>query len=514
MNPPSQLESRSVLDLHEESHASPTVLLIDDDHDMHALCRHYLEKAGYHFVSAYEGAHGLELVRRESVDLILLDLKLPDKDGDAIYRELVSQPEFKHVRNVPVIALTAVEDFHSRKPELLNAGVSMYLEKPFGSRELLKVIDNVLLARQLRGRKDFAPHTNGEDLRRALEENRMLRSQLQEHLSCEKLIKHSPRMREVVERLQKVAKTEAGIYLHGERGTGKEYLARCIHANSSRAQGPFVAMDCTVLPSNMIEHELWGYEKDAFPGALHLRRGLLELAEGGTLFFDEITELDLDLQTKLLRVLQDRQFHRMGGKHALNADFRVISASVRDPQLALQNKTLRQDLFYRLNVVPISLPSLRERREDIPGLARVILQDFAQLHEQRVVDLTPEAEAKLTNYSWPGNVRELRQTLENLAARVPHDAITLADLPEHICANTEAETLALPALMPQYDPTASLREARQKWVEQFERKYLIDLLNQYNGNISRVARRAGVHRMTIYRMLKSYDITITPRRAE
>lgn len=514
MNPPSQTESRSVLELHEEVHAAPTVLLIDDDHDMHTLCRHYLEQAGYHFISAYEGAQGLELARRETVDLILLDLKLPDKDGYTIYHELISRPDFKHVRHVPVIALTAVDDFRSRKPELLNAGVSMYLEKPFGSRELLKVIDNVLLARQLRGRKETAAHTNGEDLKRALEENRKLRSQIQEHLNCDKLVKHSPRMREVVERLLKVAKTEAGIYIHGERGTGKEYLARCIHANSNRSQGPFVAMDCTVLPSNMIEHELWGYEKDAFPGALHLRRGLLELAEGGTLFFDEITELDLDLQTKLLRVLQDRQFHRMGGKYALNGDFRVISASVRDPLQAVQNKTLRQDLFYRLNVVPIALPPLRERREDIPVLARVILQDFAQLHEQRVLELAPEAEAKLTDYNWPGNVRELRQTIENLAARTPHEAITLADLPEHICANTDGAAFALSSSVPQYDPTASLREARQKWVEQFERKYLIDLLNQYNGNISRVARRAGVHRMTIYRMLKSYDITITPRRAE
>ncbi len=514
MNPPGQPIPSSVLDAHEDSHATPTILLIDDDHDMHALCRHYLEKAGYHFVSAYEGAHGLEIVRRDAVDLILLDLMLPDKDGYTIYRELVSHPDFRHVRGVPVIALTAVEDFHARKQELLDAGVSLYLEKPFGSRELLKVIDNVLLARQLRARKDAPEHANGEDLRRVLEENRVLRSQIQERLSCDKLVSQSPRMREVVERLTKVAKTEAGIFIHGERGTGKEFLARCIHANSARARGAFVAMDCTVLPSNMLEHELWGYEKDAFAGALNLRRGLLELAEGGTLFFDEITELDLDLQAKLLRVLQDRQFHRLGGKYSLNADFRVISASVRDPLAAVQGKTLRHDLFYRLNVIPIALPPLRERNEDIPLLARVILQDFAQTHEQHALEATPEALATLTSYSWPGNVRELRQILESLAARTHGGLIALTDLPEHIRTNTAASEVPLPATNLRYDHINSLREARQKWVEQFERKYLIDLLNQYNGNISRVARRAGVHRMTIYRMLKNYDITITPRRAE
>ncbi|MEK7728699.1 MAG: sigma-54 dependent transcriptional regulator, partial [candidate division KSB1 bacterium] len=301
----------------------------------------------------------------------------------------------------------------------------------------------------------------------------------------------------------------ASIFIHCEHGTGKVFIARCIHANSARAQGAFVAMNCTVLPSTMLEHELWGYEKDAFAGALHLRRGLLELAEGGTLFFDEIAELDLDLQTKLLRVLQDRQFQRMGGKYSLAADFRVISASVRDPLLAVQAKTLRHDLFYRLNVVPIVLPPLRERKEDIPSLTRIILQDFAQTHERNILEVPPEALELLMQYPWPGNVRELRQVLESLAARTLDGGIALADLPEQIRKGE-----ALPCTSPQYDRMASLREARQKWVEQFERKYLIDLLNQYNGNISRVARRAGVHRMTIYRMLKNYDITITPRRAE
>ena len=513
MNPPALPIPRSLARIPDTPHATPTILLIDDDHDMHELCRHYLEKAGYHFVSAYEGGQGLEIARRESVDLILLDLMLPDKDGYTLYHELISQPEFKHVSRVPVIALTAVENFQARKQELLDAGVSLYLEKPFGSRELLKVIDNVLLARPLRAPRGLTVQTNGEDLRRVLEENRMLRAQIEDRMSCEKLASRSPRMREVLERLHKVAKTEASIFIHGERGTGKEFLARCIHANSGRAQGPFVAMECTVLPSNMLEHELWGYEKDAFPGALHLRRGLLELAEGGTLFFDEITELDLDLQTKLLRVLQDRQFHRLAGKYALNADFRVISASVRDPLAAVKDKILRHDLFYRLNVVPLMLPPLRERKEDIPVLAQLILQEFAQLHELQLAELTPEAMESFVHYAWPGNVRELRQVLETLAARTPGGAITPADLPEHV---REAGSHDLPASAEslRYEHAASLREARQKWMEQFERRYLIDLLNQYNGNISRVARRAGVHRMTIYRMLKNYDITITPRRAE
>ncbi len=514
MNSPGQPTSNSALHANEDELANAKILLIDDDHDMHELCRHYLEKAGYQFISAHDGAQGLEIVRRGAIDLILLDLMLPDRDGFTIYQELLSHPDFKHVRRVPVIALTASADFNARKQELLDAGVCMYLEKPFGSHELLKVIENVLLAWQMRERKGAPDNTNGEDLRRVLEENRKLRSQIQERLNCEKLVSSSPQMRDLVERLFKVAQTEASIYIHGEKGAGKEFLARCIHANSARAHGPFVAVNCTALPSNLLEQELWGYEKDAFAGALHLRRGLLELAEGGTLFLDDVIELGSDLQTKLLRVLHDGQFHRLGGKYAFNADFRVISASVRDPLAAVKDKILRHDLFYRLNVIPIALPPLRERQEDLPVLCRIFLQDFARMHEQSPLEVSPEALEKLLSYSWPGNVRELQQVLESLAARPGIARLEAADLPEHIRTSEAGETPRLRAENLRHERGMPLREARQRWVEQFERKYLIDLLNQYNGNISRVARRAGVHRMTIYRMLKNYDITITPRRAE
>ncbi len=514
MNPPGQPTSNSALHINEDELASPTVLLIDDDHDMHALCRHYLERAGYRFVSAHDGAQGLESIRREAIDLILLDLMLPDKDGYTLYRELVSHPEFKHARRVPVIAFTAAESFNARKQELLHAGVSMYLEKPFGPRELLKVIESVLLAKLARERKGAPENSNGEDLRRALEENRMLRSQMQERLSCEKLVSNSPQMRELAERLTKVAKTEASVFIQGERGAGKEFLARCIHTNSGRVHGPFVKANCAVLPGYVFEHELWGYEKDAFPGALHSRRGLLELAESGTLFLDHITELDADLQGKLLRVLQDGQFHRMGGKYSLNADFRLISASVEDPLVAVKDKRLRHDLFYRLNAVAVFLPPLRERGEDLPVLSRLFLQEFSQTHEQALLEISPGALEKLSGYSWPGNVSELRQVLESVAARTHGVALEAEDFSEPIREAGVANGNHVRVESLRHDPSMPLREARQKWVEQFERKYLIDLLNQYNGNISRVARRAGVHRMTIYRMLKNYDITITPRRAE
>lgn len=512
MNPPAQPITAPATN--EDTDETATILLIDDDHDMHALCRHYLEKAGYHFVSAYDGAQGLERVRRGEVALILLDLMLPDKDGFTIYQELLAQPEFKHVRRTPVIALTAMESWNARRQELLDAGVSMYLEKPFGSRELLKVIDNVLLMQRLRERKLATEYTNGGDLQRVLEENRVLRSQIRQRLSCDKMAARSPVMQELIERLGKVAKSEGSIFIHGERGTGKEFLARCIHANSSRAQGPFVAVDCIALPSQLLEQELWGYEKDAFAGAVNLRRGLLELAEGGTLFFDGAAELDSDLQTKLLRVLQDRQFHRLGGKYSLVADFRVISASVRDPLAAVKEKHLRHDLFYRLNAIPIFLPPLRARKEDIPDLCRSFLQHYAQANAATPREITLEAVQALSEYTWPGNVRELQQVLENLAARPEAPTIAAEDLPEHIHAATPTPGNHVHWDGLRYDRLTSLREARQRWVEQFERKYLIDLLNQYNGNISRVARRAGVHRMTIYRMLKNYDITITPRRAE
>ncbi|MCL4706728.1 sigma-54 dependent transcriptional regulator [bacterium] len=497
--------------------AKRTILLIDDDHNIHELCRRYVTKAGHDFISAYDGVEGLELIRRGKVDLVLLDFMLPGRDGYSIYKELASNAAFTHVRHVPVIMLTAYPGAEERKRELMELGLSMHIEKPFGGPELIKVIENVFVSHGVRERERQRALTKEQEAARVSAENRALRTQIVETYGFESIIGNNQRMREIFDRIRKVAKTDANILIYGESGTGKELIARSIHAHSHRAKGPFIAVDCVALPGNLLESELYGYEKGAFTGAVAAKRGLLELAHSGTFFLDEITELNLDLQAKLLRVLQERQFRRLGGKDLIEVDMRVISATNREPFEAVKERALRHDLYYRLNVIPITLPPLRERKDDIALLCRGFLQKFSSGHQPQALELSPEALTCLMGYSWPGNVRELQNVMERVASLATGPRIETSDLPEYLrdsyhtplrAGHSEEQNgVASAAELP-------LREARQQWMEKFERNYLIELMNRCNGNISRVARKAGVHRMTIYRMLKHYDITISPRRAQ
>jgi len=472
------------------------VLLIDDDSNMHDLCRHYIEKAGYEFLSTFNGANGLDMIRRGAADLVLLDFMMPDKDGFAVFKELMTSDEYRHVRHVPVVMLTAYND-HERKRALIEMGLKMYIVKPFGGQELIKVIDNVLAT-------DQAHQRLREQVEHAHEEALLLRTLLRDTYSFDNFVGTNPQMKEIFEKVVKVARTDANILIYGESGTGKELIARSIHAHSQRDKGPFVPVDCVALPGNLLESELFGYEKGAFTGAVSSKRGLLELANEGTFFLDEICELNLDLQAKLLRILQERQFRHLGGKDLINVNIRVISATNRDPLVAVKEKQLRHDLYYRLNVIPILLPPLRDRRDDIPLLAQFFLRKFSRGSEKPNMRFSDEAMKRLIQYAWPGNVRELQNVVERMVSLANGRVMGVEDLPDYLREEQEksdAAGVVIPADL-------TLREARQHWMESFEKKYLIELLNKYNGNISRVARKAGVHRMTIYRMLKQYNITL------
>jgi transcriptional regulator with PAS, ATPase and Fis domain len=337
----------------------------------------------------------------------------------------------------------------------------------------------------------------------ANEEALLLRTLLRDTYTFDNIVGTNPQMKEIFEKVMKVARTEANILIYGESGTGKELIARSIHAHSGRSKGPFVPVDCVALPGNLLESELFGYEKGAFTGAINSKRGLLELANGGTFFLDEICELNLDLQAKLLRVLQERQFRHIGGKDLISVNIRVISATNRDPGVAVKEKLLRHDLYYRLNVIPIHLPPLRERRDDIPLLAQFFLRKFSGEGEKPNMRFSEEAMKRLIRYSWPGNVRELQNVVERMVSLANGRLMGVEDLPDYL--REEQEPAANGVMVP---TDLTLREARQHWMEAFEKKYLIELINKYNGNISRVARKAGVHRMTIYRMLKQYNITL------
>jgi two-component system response regulator AtoC len=471
------------------------VLLIDDDPNMHDLCRHYIEKAGYEFLAAFNGAQGLEMVRRGTADLVLLDFMMPEQDGYSVFKDFMTRDEYRHVRHVPVVMLTAYND-HDRKRAMIEMGLKMYIVKPFGGQELIKVIENVCATNQ-------ADLRLREQVEQANEETLLLRTLLRDTYTFDNIVGTNPQMKEIFEKVMKVARTEANILIYGESGTGKELIARSIHAHSVRSKGPFVPVDCVALPGNLLESELFGYEKGAFTGAINSKRGLLELANNGTFFLDEISELNLDLQAKLLRVLQERQFRHIGGKDLISVNIRVISATNRDPGVAVKEKILRHDLYYRLNVIPIHLPPLRERRDDIPLLAQFFLRKFSGEGEKPNMRFSEEAMKRLIRYSWPGNVRELQNVVERMVSLASGRLMGVEDLPDYL--RQEPEPAANGVIVP---TDLTLREARQHWMEAFEKKYLIELINKYNGNISRVARKAGVHRMTIYRMLKQYNITL------
>ncbi|MDZ7344387.1 MAG: sigma-54 dependent transcriptional regulator [candidate division KSB1 bacterium] len=475
------------------------VLLIDDDRNMHEICRHHLEKAGYEFLSALSGGDGLELIRQGAADLVLLDFMMPDKDGYAVFKEIKTNEEYRHVRHLPVVMITAYADHH-KKRDLIEMGLKMHLTKPFGGKELLNVIENIFVTNQI------DTHLREQERRRlekVSQENQMLRALLRDSSSFDNIIGTTRQMKEIFAKVMKVANTDANVMIYGESGTGKELIARSIHTHSHRAKGPFVPVDCVALPGNLLESELFGYEKGAFTGATASKRGLLELAHEGTFFLDEICELNMDLQAKLLRVLQERQFRHLGGKDLISVNIRVISATNRDPLQAVKEKQLRHDLYYRLNVVPIQLPPLRERRDDIPLLAEFFLRKFCRDNQRQLMRFSDEATKCLMRYSWPGNVRELQNVVERVVSLAYGRVVRPEDLPEHLQEDDKS-----PAEKPANINELTLREARQHWMETFEKKYLIELLNRYGGNISRVAREAGVHRMTIYRMLKQYNITM------
>jgi len=313
------------------------------------------------------------------------------------------------------------------------------------------------------------------------------------------MIGNTPKMRAIFDRIIKVSETDANVLVIGESGTGKELVARAIHACSKRAQGAFVPVDCVALPGSLLESELFGYERGAFTGAEQAKKGLLEIADQGTFFLDEVSELPPELQAKLLRVLQERSFRHLGGKALVHVDIRVIAATNRNPLQAIRRGALREDLYYRLNVIPIHLPPLRDRREDIPLLTEYFLKLVCQRNRKPAMALSKEAARMLRHYRWPGNIRELQNVVERVVSLSSAPTIRVSDLPDYIRNQGEHEK--------SHDLTGlPLREARRHWLEKFERKYLIDLIHLYNGNISEVARKAGVNRMTIYRMLKKYKI--------
>jgi DNA-binding NtrC family response regulator len=467
------------------SDASPTestisVLICDDEELLVKSCGQILSSEGYTVFTEGRGKNALENVRRHRPDVVLTDLMLPDMSGLELLKDIKKQaPE------TLVVMITGFATVDS-SVEAIRAGAYDYIPKPFTATQLRILIGRAAQQVQL------------------VRDNAALRDQLKKHYSFDNIIGTSDGIQKVFSKVSRVAPTDASVFISGESGTGKELIARAIHANSRRSDRQFVAINCAALPENLLESELFGYGPNAFTGADPKgKRGLFEVASGGTLFLDEISEMSMDLQAKLLRVLQERRIRPVGTESEIAIDVRLVSATNRDPEAAVRDGNLRQDLMYRLNVVPVKLPPLRERREDIPALAQHYLRKFGQEYDRGNLRFTPEALRVLCDYHWPGNVRELQNMMERTVSLCsPGQEITPEDLPEEL---TEGPTNGRgPAPVVRSD--LPFHEAKNEAIAVFEKEYLRDLLRRHNGNISQAARTAGIDRKTIHRMLAKYDL--------
>ena len=449
------------------------ILVVDDEVKMRRLLEMSLKNMGHEVVQAADGGEAIACFDEAPFDLVMTDLKMPRMDGIQLLRTLRERGE-----EVPVIVLTAFGTIETAV-EAMKLGAADYIIRPFEMETLELAVTRALAMGAMQ------------------RENRFLRDEVARGWG--EFIGRSPKMQSLYELIQQVAPARSSVLIVGETGTGKELVARAIHQASGR-DGLFVPINCAAIPAELLESELFGHQKGAFTGAHRDRMGKFELANGGTIFLDELGELALDLQPKLLRVLEQRELRRVGGSKTLKVDLRVVAATRKDLRNEVDKGKFREDLYFRLNVVPIVSPPLRERREDIPLLVSHFFSKLAP--PGKAPQLSDTAAAALQAHDWPGNVRELRNVIER--------ALALNADPEHLVAPLGAQpfqmsTTSTPATV-DFDPQLSFREQKDLWTEQFERRYLEWLLGRAEGNISKAARDADMDRKYLHKLIKKYDI--------
>ncbi|HEY3306496.1 MAG TPA: sigma-54 dependent transcriptional regulator [Candidatus Binatia bacterium] len=443
------------------------ILVVDDDHNLLELARMRLESASYDVSTALTEEQAVETVKAEPVDLSIVDLQLDRQDGISLMQELHAiNPE------MPVIILTAYGTIESAV-EAMKKGAYSYLTKPFESRELLFQLEKALENRRLNS------------------EIRRLRGLLEERYGFNNIVAKSEKMRNVLELVSRSAKTDSTIYLSGESGTGKELIAKAVHLSSERRDQIFVAINCAALPEALLESELFGHERGAFTGAVRKAPGLFTQADEGTFFLDEIGDMPLSIQAKLLRVLEEKKFYPVGGEKPVAVNVRLIVATNKDLEGEVKKGNFREDLFYRIHVIPISLPALRDRREDIPPLVEHFLEKFNEKTKKEVKGLAPQAMQRLMLYDWPGNVRELEHVIEYAVAMTQTDVIT-------------EDLILLRTKMSAEEPWRPLKQAKGA----FEKNYLIRLLELSGGNVSQAARLAGKYRADFYDLIKKHGLNV------
>ena len=439
------------------------ILVVDDEPNIRKLLKGVLEDEGYGVSAAADAREADAELDRGNVDLVLLDIQLPGEDGLGLLRRWQAED----VR-VPVIVMSGHGTIRTAV-EATRAGALDFIEKPIQAERLLMSLANALQLGRLK--------TENVDLRRDL-------------AASAEIIGSSPAILQLRETIQRAAATDARVLITGENGTGKEVVARRIHEMSARSSGPFVAVNCAAIPQTLIEAELFGYEKGAFTGAVKSKRGKFELAHGGTILLDEIADMSLEAQSKVLRVLEEMQFERVGGVNSIKVDVRVIAATNKDLAVEIKEGRFREDLYYRLNVVPIKVPALRERREDIPALIEYYLDYFAQEYNKKRKGISPEAMRYLTeSYPWPGNIRELKNLIERINILSTADPVSLKDVKNNIAHFEEPFT---------FDESKSLKES----VEDFQRSVIASALHRNGNNIMRTAEQLKVERSNLYKLMR------------
>ncbi len=460
------------------------MLVIDDDETVRDLFVSFFGENGYEVSAVSEARAGLEIIMQEKIDILFLDLVMPGMGGIELLKELAAV----NIR-IPTIVMTAFAAVETAV-EAMRLGAFDYITKPFILDELLLLAERALKMHTLQ------------------KENAMLKKQLKKKYDFQRIIGTSPEMLKVCKLIEKIADTESTVLIYGESGTGKEVVANTIHYNSSRSQSPYVPINCAAIPKDLLESELFGHEKGAFTGAVNMRMGRFELAAGGTIFLDEIGELHPSLQAKLLRVLQEKSFERVGGTKTVKVDVRILAATNKDLEKATREGTFREDLFYRLNVIPLHIPPLRKRKEDIPLLFEHFMNSYAKRKRKEPLKVSSEAMDAILHYTWPGNVRELENLVERMVILDDDGIVKLDDLPERFSSGAHAaENSSSPAGGHASDielPDSGLDI--NSILDDVERSLIIQAMQKAGGVKKKAAELLGLNRTTLLEKLKKKGI--------
>ncbi len=456
--------------------AHEQILVVDDEPGMREYLTKLLSDNGYRVKTADDGKHALETLSLDVPDLALVDMRMPRKGGMALLEEIK-----KTVPHVIVIMMTAYGTTESAV-QAMRLGAYDYIRKPFEVDDILHLIDKALEKKRLQ------------------DENLALHKELEKSYTFEDIVSQNDRMCKIFDLVRKIADTRSTVLVRGETGTGKELVARALHNLSGRRENPFIPVDCATLSETLLESELFGHVKGAFTGATSDKKGLFEVADGGTIFLDEIGHVAPGMQAKLLRVLQDGQVKRVGETDTRHVDVRLVAATNEDLEAAIKEGRFREDLYYRLNVVPIVIPPLRERKEDIPMLAGFFIRKYNRLENKELSGVSEDAMRVLLGYDWPGNVRELENLVHRAVVMEKGPEIAAEDLPESVCMASSVDRRDA------VTRTGDFHKARQLALESFERRFLTEALKRHQGNVSHVAREIGLDRRNLQKKFKSLRI--------